>query len=71
MTWWRKFHQHQQVLVRHLFLMERLMGGPVLEVDGSTIGGLKFVAWHKVFGEKAVHLWRLSQPNGLKKLRSF
>ena len=40
LTWLRKFHHaHQQVLVRHLFLVDRLLDGLVLEVDASTTGG--------------------------------
>ena len=39
-TWLRKFHQeHQQVLVRHLYMADRLLDGVVLEVDASTTGG--------------------------------
>ena len=40
LTWLRQFHQeHQQVLVKHLFLVDRLLDGLVLEVDASTTGG--------------------------------
>ena len=39
LTWLRQIHQeHQQVLVRHLFLVDRLLDGLVLEVDASTTG---------------------------------
>ena len=37
LTWLRKFHQdHQQVLARHLFLVDRLQDGLLLEEDAST-----------------------------------
>ena len=40
LAWLRRFHQqHQQDLVRHLFLVDRLLDGLVLEVDASTSGG--------------------------------
>ena len=40
LAWLRRFHQqHQQDLVRHLFLVDRLLDGLVLEVDASTTGG--------------------------------
>ena len=40
LTWLRKFHwEHQQVLVRHLYLVDRLLDGLVLELDASTTGG--------------------------------
>ena len=40
LTWLRKFHHaHKQVLVRHLFLVDCLLAGLVLEVDASTTGG--------------------------------
>ena len=33
---WLAHQEHQQVLVRHLFLVDRLLDGLVLEVDAST-----------------------------------
>ena len=40
LAWLRRFHQqHQQDLLRHLFLVDRLLDGLVLEVDASTSGG--------------------------------
>ena len=39
LTWLRMFHGHHPVLVRHLFLVDRLLDGAVLEVDASTTGG--------------------------------
>ena len=40
LAWLRRFHQqHQQDLVRHLFLVDRLLDGLVLEVDASTTCG--------------------------------
>ena len=40
LVWLRKFHQqYRQDLVRHLFLVEHLLDGLVLEVDASTTGG--------------------------------
>ena len=39
LTWLRMFHGHHSELVRHLFLVDRLLDGVVLEVDASTTGG--------------------------------
>ena len=39
LTWLRMFHGHHPELVRHLFLMDRLLDGVVLEVEASTTGG--------------------------------
>ena len=39
LAWLRMFHGHHSELVRHLFLVDRMLDGVVLEVDASTTGG--------------------------------
>ena len=40
LSWLRRFHEHNpDVLVKHLFLVDRQLDGMVLEVDASTTGG--------------------------------
>ena len=46
LSWLRRFHEHQRgELVRHLFLVDQLLDGLVLEVDASTTGG-GAACWH-------------------------
>ena len=46
LSWLRRFHGHQRgELVRHLFLVDQLLDGLVLEVDASTTGG-GAACWH-------------------------
>ena len=40
LSWLRMFHEQRQgELVRHVYLVDRLLDGIVLEVDASTAGG--------------------------------
>ena len=46
LSWLRRFHGHQLgELVRHLFWVDQLLDGLVLEVDASTTGG-GAACWH-------------------------
>ena len=52
------YQEHQQVLVRHLFLVDRLLDGPVLEVDASTTGGGAACWIGEDVWRTAIHRWR-------------